>query len=74
MKSRSSGSLRRSNSSHPFGAELAKVSEIAEEYGARDLDAVEEEWMMSKGLRKFGVEDYLQEIAMIGSEISGGWI
>lgn len=50
--------------SHPFGKELAQVNEIAEEFGAtaRLLDEEEQE-MMSKGLCKFNVEDYLDEIA-----------
>jgi len=74
LRQRSSGSLRHSSSSHPFGAELAKVSEIAEEYGASDLNAVEEEYLLAKGLRKYGVEEYLQEIAMLDAEISGGWL
>lgn len=49
---------------HPFGRELAQVNEIAEEFGAtaRLLDE-EEQDIMSKGLCKFGVEDYLDEIA-----------
>jgi hypothetical protein len=49
---------------HPFGRELAQVNEIAEEFGAtaRLLDEEEQE-IMSKGLCKFGVEDYLDEIA-----------
>jgi len=49
---------------HPFGKELAQVNEIAEEFGAtaRLLDEEEQE-IMSKGLCKFGVEDYLDEIA-----------
>lgn len=50
--------------SHPFGRELAQVNEIAEEFGAtsRLLDE-EEQDIMSKGLCKFGVEVYLDEIA-----------
>ncbi|EXJ78589.1 hypothetical protein A1O1_08990 [Capronia coronata CBS 617.96] len=49
---------------HPFGRELAQVNEIAEEFGAtaRLLDEEEQE-ITSKGLCKFGVEDYLDEIA-----------
>jgi hypothetical protein len=49
---------------HPFGKELAQVNEIAEEFGAtvRLLDE-EEQDLMSMGLCKFGVEDYLDEIA-----------
>lgn len=54
---------------HPFGKELAQVNEIAEEFGAtsRLLDEEEQE-IMSKGLYKFGVEEYLDEIA----ELYGG--
>ncbi|KAL6249410.1 hypothetical protein RBB50_003263 [Rhinocladiella similis] len=49
---------------HPFGRELAQVNEVAEEFGAtaRLLEEEEQE-MMNKGLRKFGVEEYLDEIA-----------
>lgn len=52
------------DSSHPFGKELAQVNEIAEEFGAiaRLLDEEEQE-ITSKGLCKFNVEDYLDEIA-----------
>lgn len=50
--------------SHPFGRELAQVNEIAEEFGATArLLEDEEQDIMSKGLYKFGVEDYLDEIA-----------
>ena len=51
-------------SPHPFGKELAQVNEVAEEFGAtaRLLDEEEHE-ILSKGLRKFGVEEYLDEIA-----------
>ncbi len=49
---------------HPFGKELAQVNEIAEEYGATALSLDEEEQeILSKGLHKFGVEEYLDEIA-----------
>ena len=49
---------------HPFGAELTKVNELAEEIGARDVLILDEEeqYLMSKGLCKFGAEDYLEEI------------
>jgi hypothetical protein len=52
------------SSPHPFGKELAQVNEVAEEFGAtaRLLDEEEQE-ILSKGLHKFGVEDYLDEIA-----------
>lgn len=49
---------------HPFGKELAKVNEIAEEFGATaGLMEEEEQEILSKGLRKFSVEDYINEIA-----------
>ena len=49
---------------HPFGAELTKVNELAEEIGARDVLILDEEeqYMMSNGFCKFGAEDYLEEI------------
>jgi len=52
------------DANHPFGQELAKVNEVAEEFGAtaRLLDEEEQE-ILSKGLCKFRVEDYLDEIA-----------
>lgn len=52
------------DASHPFGRELAQVNEVAEEFGAtaRLLDEEEQE-VLGKGLCKFGVEEYLDEIA-----------
>jgi hypothetical protein len=51
---------------HPFGHELAQVSELAEEYGiSREKLAVvdeEEQELVSKGLFKFCAEDYMNEI------------
>ena len=49
---------------HPFGAELTKVNELAEEIGARDVLILDEEeqYLMSNGLCKFGAEDYVEEI------------
>ncbi|KAF8469524.1 hypothetical protein BDZ91DRAFT_792320 [Kalaharituber pfeilii] len=62
---------------NPFGAELAKVSELAEEYGLNVGD-VEEEYMFSHGLQKFRAEDYLQEIGGMYSDefplLNPGWI
>jgi hypothetical protein len=52
-------------SQHPFGQELAKVSELAEELGVKDkLQDVdeEEEQLIANGLLKFKAEDYLAEI------------
>jgi len=49
--------------SHPFGKELAKVNEVAEEFGFSTARLIEEEQdLLSKGLMKFGVKDYLEEI------------
>jgi len=49
---------------HPFGNELAQVNEVAEEFGvATKLMVEEEREILSKGLHKFGVNDYLDEIA-----------
>ena len=49
---------------HPFGAELTKVNELAEEMGARDVLILDEEeqYLMSNGFCKFGAEDYVEEI------------
>lgn len=49
---------------HPFGAELTKVNELAEEIGARDVLILDddEQFLMSRGLCKFGAEDYVDEI------------
>ncbi|KAI1428258.1 hypothetical protein F5Y12DRAFT_48428 [Xylaria sp. FL1777] len=52
-------------SQHPFGQELAKVSELAEELGVKDkLQGIDDEeaQLIAKGLRKFKAEDYLAEI------------
>ncbi|KAL0469154.1 hypothetical protein QR685DRAFT_327841 [Neurospora intermedia] len=51
--------------SHPFGQELAQVTEIAEEYGVKEKlneFAAEEQEMAATGLCKFIAEDYLKEI------------
>ncbi len=49
---------------HPFGAELTKVNELAEEIGARNVLILddEEHFLMQHGLCKFGAEDYMDEI------------
>ncbi|KAK3396531.1 hypothetical protein B0T20DRAFT_455119 [Sordaria brevicollis] len=55
-----------SHSHHPFGQELAQVTEIAEEYGVKeklnDEYAAEEREMAAMGLCKFSADDYLKEI------------
>lgn len=53
-----------SEEAHPFGKELAKVNEVAEEFGAASTVIDEEEReLLSKGFHKFTVEDYINEIA-----------
>jgi len=50
---------------HPFGNELAQVTELAEEYGVQGRMHVideEEQELVSRGLFKFGAEDYMNEI------------
>lgn len=55
---------------HPFGNELAQVSELVEEYGASKerlplkmtvIDEEEQE-LVSKGLFKFAADDYMSEL------------
>ena len=49
---------------HPFGAELAQVQEVAEEFGVRDVRIWDEEaqFLASQGLCRFAAEDYVMEI------------
>jgi len=50
---------------HPFGNELAQVSELAEEYGVQgemQVIAEEEQELISRGLFKFCADDYMNEI------------
>jgi len=50
---------------HPFGNELAQVTELAEEFGIhRTMEIIDEEEqeLISRGLFKFGAEDYMNEI------------
>jgi hypothetical protein len=59
----------KSDAEHPFGNELAQVSELAEEYGSSKqhlpiLDAEERE-LISLGLFKFGADDYMNELQEI---------
>ncbi len=55
-----------SEAQHPFGLELAQVSEIAEEYGIKEHLAssidMEEQEMRAKGLFKFSADEYLSEV------------
>lgn len=69
---------------HPFGPELEQVNELAEEIGARDIMILDEEeqYLMSQGFFKFGVEEYMEEIqglfgGSLGNPFSpfgAGWI
>lgn len=57
-----------SESQHPFGPELAQVSEIAEEYGVKEqmnVVVTEQKEMLAKGLLRFNANDYLCEIQEI---------
>ena len=49
---------------HPFGAELTKVMEVAEEFGVKDVYIwnEEEQFLMDQGLLRFSAEDYITEI------------
>ncbi|KAJ5103894.1 hypothetical protein N7532_004423 [Penicillium argentinense] len=47
---------------HPFSKELEQVNEVAEEFGATPLMDEEERILRRKGLKKFSVDDYLNEI------------
>lgn len=50
---------------HPFGNELAQVSELAEEFGVQvkmQIMDAEEQDLLSRGLFKFRAEDYMNEI------------
>lgn len=52
-----------SHAPHPFGNELAQVSELAEEFGGNvHIVDEEERELVSLGLLKFGAEDYMNEI------------
>ncbi|OAQ97380.1 hypothetical protein LLEC1_01597 [Akanthomyces lecanii] len=57
--------------SHPFGQELAQVSELAEEYGVgntlKPIDEEEEVYLNSRGLAKFSADDYLGIVHSLSS-------
>jgi hypothetical protein len=57
------GPVAESQDRHPFGNELAQVSELAEEFAAQiHVVDEEEQELVSRGLLKFGAEDYMSEI------------
>lgn len=47
---------------HPFGKELAQVSELAEEYGGSLIVDPEEQELVAQGLFKFTAEQYMADI------------
>lgn len=54
-----------SAAAHPFGHELAQVSELAEEFSAKETSFQsqhEEREILSQGFRKFNAQDYLSEV------------
>ncbi|KAH8700715.1 hypothetical protein BGW36DRAFT_395753 [Talaromyces proteolyticus] len=53
---------------NPFSRELDKVNEVAEDFGALRVLDEEEQILLSRGLKKFTVDDYLCEI----EELYGG--
>ena len=70
--------------SHPFGAELAQVSELAEEFAVKEVAVwdEEEQYLHDHGLQRFAAADYMSEIQdlygkMFGHEqtkLDGGWL
>ncbi|KAJ3496600.1 hypothetical protein NLG97_g2547 [Lecanicillium saksenae] len=54
---------------HPFGQELAQVSELAEEYGnkLKPIDEEEELYLSTRGLTKFSADDYLGIVTSLSS-------
>lgn len=65
---------------HPFGQELAQVTELAEELlssskanvrAALKVIEEEEQELLSRGLHKFSADDYLSEIKGLASAIFG---
>jgi len=61
------------HSNHPFSKELAQVNEVAEEFGATSALLDEEEQVLaSKGLMKFGVDDYINELTGMNGGVYEG--
>lgn len=57
---------------HPFGRELAQVSEIAEEFGIKDSVMEEEQREMKRrGLRRVSPDDYLSEVQALFATFYG---
>ena len=74
----------KTDAQHPFSAELDQVNELAEEIGARDVMILdqEEQWLITHGLLKYDVEEYVEEIQGLFGDTFGnpfspfnvGWI
>lgn len=50
---------------HPFGQELAQVTELAEEFSSKGQGRVideDEEFLESRGLMRFSANEYMMEI------------
>lgn len=62
--------IQKESISHPFGQELAQVTELAEEFGinshVRAFDE-DEEYLMKRGLAKWSASDYLSEIQSLSA-------
>jgi hypothetical protein len=56
--------------SHPFGQELAQVTELAEEFSGREKQSATDD-LSARGLFKFSAEDYISEIQGLISEFLG---
>lgn len=62
-KPRNSAEFFGTAEAHPFGSELSKVNEVAEEFGATTAVMDDEEMeIINKGFHKFTVDDYINEL------------
>jgi hypothetical protein len=57
--------------SHPFGQELAQVTELAEEFSGREKQSTADDDLSSRGLFHFSAEDYISEIQGLISDFLG---
>lgn len=64
---------RSSKDAHPFGPELAQVTELAEEYGSAKLTPIQEEQqeLESRGLVSFSANDYIDAIQSFSTAFFG---
>jgi hypothetical protein len=61
-----------SKDSHPFGQELAQVTELVEELNVKPVAktaevAEDDKYLASKGLAKFGIDDYMSIVEDLAS-------